>query len=61
MSALARIFGPLVGVTLFQFGQKKSEIGVALPYWFGAGLMLLGVVLVLTLRSQPTRPAETRA
>lgn len=58
MSALARIFGPLLGVALFQFGQSRPEFGVALPYWFGAGLMLVGVVMVLSLRSRPDRPAE---
>lgn len=58
MSALARIFGPLVGVALFQHGQNRPEIGVALPYWVGASLMLLGVVMVLSLRSPQTSSAE---
>ncbi len=59
MSALARIFGPLVGVALFQHGQNRPEIGVALPYWVGASLMLLGVVMVLSLRSPQTSSDET--
>lgn len=57
MSALARICGPLLGVWLF----KLEANSVALPYWVGAGLMMLGVLLVLSLRSQPTKPAETAA
>lgn len=56
MSALARICGPLLGVWLF----KLEANSVALPYWVGAGLMMLGVLLVLS-RSQPTKPAETAA
>ena len=57
MSALARILGPVVGVTLFKLGQKRPELGVALPYWVGAGLMLVGVVMVVALRFQHTKAA----
>ena len=61
MSALARIAGPLLGIWLFKFDQQQPENSVALPYWVGAGLMLLGVLLVLSLRSQSPRSAETQA
>ena len=44
VSALARIAGPAVGLPLF-------ELGRTVPYWSGAGLMAVGVLLVLTLRS----------
>ena len=50
MSALARILGPVVGVTLFKVGQKQPELGVALPYWVGASLMMVGVLMVVALR-----------
>lgn len=58
MSALARIAGPLLGVWLFKLDKTHPENSVALPYWVGAGLMLLGVLLVLSLRNQPARSAE---
>ena len=61
MSALARIAGPLLGVWLFKLDKQHPENSVALPYWAGAGLMLLGVVMVLSLRRQPTRCSETQA
>lgn len=44
MSALARILGPLAGMRLF------DESHVEWPYWVGAGLMLVGLVLVMQLR-----------
>src|SRR5262249_32029680 len=43
ISSLARILGPVVGLSL----QKSS---IALPYWVGAGLMGLSVLMILTLR-----------
>ena len=54
LSALARILGPLVGISLFY------EMAT-LPYWSGAGLMGLGVFLVLALRTVAVRtaPAES--
>jgi MFS transporter, DHA1 family, tetracycline resistance protein len=45
-SALARILGPMLGLSLF--GLTPSHV---LPYGFGA--VLLGIVFVLTLRIQP--------
>ena len=55
MSALARILGPVVGVTLFKLGQERPELGVALPYWMGAGLMLVGVGMVVALRFEQAK------
>ena len=42
-SSLARILGPLVGLTLF-------DISMSLPYLLGGGLMALCTLLLLTLR-----------
>ena len=44
ISSLARIGGPVVGMTL----QAKDQ---ALPYWFGSLLMAVGVVMVFRLKS----------
>jgi predicted MFS family arabinose efflux permease len=44
MSALARILGPVAGMRLF------DDAHVEWPYWMGAGLMLVGLVLVAQLR-----------
>ena len=44
ISSLARIAGPVAGMTL----QARS---LALPYWFGAALMAIGIVMVLRLKS----------
>lgn len=44
LSALARIAGPMVGLTL-------QEGNPANPYWFGAALMALGVVMVARLKN----------
>lgn len=43
MSALARILGPILGLTL-------NDIDITLPYWAGAGIMAFGVLLTLGLR-----------
>ncbi len=43
MSALARILGPVVGLSL----QKYD---VALPYWIGAGLMAVSLLMIARLR-----------
>jgi MFS family permease len=53
MSALARILGPVAGLSLLKVGEQRPEIGMALPYWVGAGLMLAGALMVLALRGQP--------
>ena len=44
ISSLARIAGPVVGMTL----QAKDQ---AMPYWFGSLLMAVGVVMVFRLKS----------
>jgi MFS transporter, DHA1 family, tetracycline resistance protein len=51
MSSLARILGPIAGLTLH--GR-----GIAMPYWFAAGLMAFGVVMVVGLRSAVQRSKE---
>lgn len=47
MAAIARILAPVVGLTL-------NDINITLPYWTGAGIMLLGVVLTLGLKPPRT-------
>ena len=47
ISALARILGPAMGIPL-------NGVNVALPYWVGAAIMALGIVLTLGL----SRPAD---
>ena len=44
ISALARIAGPAVGIPLF-------GLGLTVPYWTGAALMAVGVLMMLSLRS----------
>lgn len=55
MSALARIVAPLIGMNLF----RESHLG--LPYWAGAGVMGIGVVMVWLLRKGPKCTAEVAA
>lgn len=50
LSSLARILGPVVGLTL----EEKYPTG---PYWTGAGVMLLGGLLFITLRKAVPKPA----
>ena len=61
MSALARIAGPLLGVWLFKLDKTHPENSVALPYWVGAGLMLVGVLLVLGLKPPTANPAKAES
>ena len=49
LSALARIAGPVVGLTL----QEKN---LAYPYWFGGLLMGLGVLMVARLKMTKASP-----
>ena len=51
MSSLARILGPLAGLTLH--GR-----GIAYPYWFASGLMLVGAFMVLGLRNATQTPGS---
>jgi len=55
-SALARIVGPMVGIVLFHGGETP-----ALPYWFGTGLMALGLLCVLLLKNAGYRPDKPQA
>jgi MFS family permease len=54
MSALARILGPWLGMTLI--GDDADLVGarIVLPYWTGAGLMVLSILLTLAL----SRPSD---
>lgn len=52
MSALARILGPLAGLSLF-------EKSVEYPYWAGAGLMLVGLIMVAQLGGGPDTSAAS--
>jgi MFS family permease len=54
ISAMARIAGPAVGIPLFFKGRT-------IPYWSGAGLMAVGVLLVLSLRSVAVRKPSVEA
>ncbi|MDB4731314.1 MFS transporter [bacterium] len=49
LSSLARILGPVVGLTL----EARYPSG---PYWTGAGVMLLGGILFLTLKKAVPKP-----
>jgi predicted MFS family arabinose efflux permease len=53
MSALARIAGPVIGMLLF------DETHVEWPYWAGAAMMGVGLVLVLFQRSGQGKVTET--
>jgi hypothetical protein len=58
MSALARIGGPLLGVWLFKLDKQHPANSVVLPYWAGAGLMLLGVLLLLAIRADAPKSSH---
>jgi MFS transporter, DHA1 family, tetracycline resistance protein len=47
IAAVARILGPFIGIVLFKSG------GVPYPYWTGAIIMALSVLLIIPLRSTP--------
>ena len=53
MSALARIAGPVIGMQMF------DETHVEWPYWVGAAMMGVGLVLVLFQRSGQGKVTET--
>ncbi len=54
MAALARILGPLVGLPL-------TDWNMVYPYWTAAGLMAVGVVLALGLKTPAPDAAESPA
>lgn len=59
ISALARILGPLAGIILFKGTQNQMIQGsITSPYWAGAGIMVLGLLLMACLKSSS---AETDA
>lgn len=53
MSALARIAGPVIGFQLFH------ETHVERPYWFGAAMMAVALVLIALLRGKPSDGSQT--
>lgn len=56
MSALARILGPWLGMTLIGDDVKRMGETIAWPYWTGAGMMALSILLTLVLR----RPSDAQ-
>ena len=56
MSAMARILGPIVGIFLF-----KLPDGETYPYWEGAALMVVVLLLVLSLRSAGSQSGEEQS
>ena len=54
VSSLARILGPIAGLSLLEYGRS-------LPYWMATGLMAVGLVMVFGLRSAGTRSGEQQA
>jgi len=60
ISALARILGPLAGIVLFKGTQNGFIPGsINSPYYVGAGIMLLGLLLMSGLKSQTTNSDST--
>ncbi len=55
MSSLARIFGPVFGYWLFDFGK------IQLPYWVGAGLMFFTALLISFINIPETKRTKTEA
>jgi DHA1 family tetracycline resistance protein-like MFS transporter len=51
ISALARILGPMLGLTL-------TDLNIVWPYWAGAALMGLSILLTVGLRFPADPPAE---
>ncbi len=54
VSSLARILGPIAGLSLLEYGRS-------LPYWMATGLMAVGLLMVFGLRSAGTRSSEPHA
>jgi MFS transporter, DHA1 family, tetracycline resistance protein len=59
ISALARILGPLAGIVLFK-GTENGLIpgSTTSPYWAGAVIMLLGLVLMSILKSEEPKSED---
>lgn len=57
ISALARILGPLAGIILFKGTRGDLITGsITAPYWVGAGIMILGLILMSLLKTGSTNP-----
>ena len=54
VSSLARILGPIAGLSLLEYGRS-------LPYWMATGLMAVGLLMVFGLRSAGTSSSEPRS
>lgn len=54
MSSLARILGPVAGLSMQQYG-------LSLPYWVATGIMVVGVVMVLGLHSAAIGSSRSEA
>ncbi|HVW02702.1 MAG TPA: MFS transporter [Planctomycetaceae bacterium] len=50
ISALSRILGPMIAITLF-------KTNATYPYWIGAGMMVIGLICALGLRGNPDTQA----
>ncbi|MCA9018110.1 MAG: MFS transporter, partial [Planctomycetaceae bacterium] len=62
ISALARILGPLAGIILFKGTENGTIQGsITSPYWVGAAIMLLGLILMSGLKTQPTQSEDSQA
>lgn len=56
ISALARILGPLAGIVLFKGTENGAIPGsITAPYWAGAVIMLLGLILMSGLKVKATK------
>lgn len=53
VSSLARILGPIAGLSLLEYGRS-------LPYWMATGLMAVGLLMVFGLRSAGTSSSESQ-
>lgn len=62
ISALARILGPLAGIVLFKGTQNGFIPGsITAPYWFGAVIMVLGLILMSALKTRSKKQEDFQA
>ena len=54
VSSLARILGPIAGLSLLEYGRS-------LPYWMATGLMAVGLLMVFGLHSAGARSSEPQS
>ncbi|QDT43040.1 Tetracycline resistance protein, class C [Gimesia alba] len=60
ISALARILGPLAGIILFKGTQNGAiEGSITSPYWVGAAIMLLGLILMSGLKTSTDKNEDS--